>query len=95
MSSTSTSASTRRPRARCCDVRANEDHRHSGIGFHTPADVHYGRAAAVRARRAEVLTDAYAEHRERFVRKPPEPPALPAVVWINEPKEEELRHSDS
>jgi len=73
----------------------NEDHRHSGIGFHTPADVHYGRAAAVRARRAEVLTDAYAEHPERFVRKPPEPPALPAVVWINEPKEDELRHSDS
>ena len=22
----------------------NDDHRHSGIGFHTPADVHYGRA---------------------------------------------------
>jgi putative transposase len=27
----------------------NADHRHSGIGFHTPADVHYGRAELVRA----------------------------------------------
>ncbi|MCA1674573.1 MAG: hypothetical protein LC799_21085, partial [Actinobacteria bacterium] len=61
----------------------------------SPPGSHYGRDAAVRARRAEVLTDAYAEHPERFVRKPPEPPALPAVVWISEPKEDELRHSDS
>jgi putative transposase len=66
----------------------NDEHRHSGIGFHTPADVHYGRAAAVRDKRALVLDAAYAEHPERFVRKPPEPPALPAAVWINEPKED-------
>jgi Transposase and inactivated derivatives len=66
----------------------NDDHRHSGIGFHTPADVHYGRAELVRARRAEVLANAYAEHPERFVRKAPEPPALPTAVWINEPKED-------
>jgi len=65
----------------------NDEHRHSGIGFHTPADVHYGRAEVVRARRADVLTAAYAEHPERFVRKPPQPPALPTAVWINEPKE--------
>jgi len=66
----------------------NEEHRHSGIGLHTPADVHYGRAEAVRAKRAEVLNGAYAVHPERFVRKPPEPPALPTAVWINEPKED-------
>jgi putative transposase len=66
----------------------NHEHRHSGIGFHTPADVHYGRAELVRAQRADVLTAAYAEHPERFVRKPPEPPALPTVVWINQPKED-------
>ena len=58
----------------------NDDHRHSGIGMHTPADVHYGRAEAVREKRAEVLTGAYAAHPERFVRKPPEPPALPTAV---------------
>jgi putative transposase len=66
----------------------NDEHRHSGIGFHTPADVHHGRAELVRARRANVLTAAYAAHPERFVRKPPQPPALPGPVWINQPKED-------
>jgi putative transposase len=66
----------------------NHDHRHSGIGFHTPADVHTGRAALVQAQRAEVLAAAYAAHPERFVRKPPEPPALPAPAWINRPAAE-------
>jgi putative transposase len=66
----------------------NHEHRHSGIGFHIPADVHYGRAELIRAQRAEVLDAAYAAHPERFVRKPPEPPALPNAVWINEPKED-------
>jgi putative transposase len=66
----------------------NDEHHHSGIGFHTPADVHYGRAEAIRERRAVVLNAAYTEHPERFVRKPPQPPALPTAVWINEPKED-------
>jgi putative transposase len=66
----------------------NDEHRHSGIGFHTPADVHYGRAELVRARRVAVLTAAYAAHPERFVGKPPQPPALPTAVWINQPKED-------
>lgn len=64
----------------------NNDHRHSGIGLHTPADVHYGRVGRIRAARAEVLTDAYLAHPERFVRKHPEPPALPGTVWINKPQ---------
>ena len=33
----------------------NNEHRHGGLGLHTAADVHYGRAAAVRAGRAQVL----------------------------------------
>jgi putative transposase len=66
----------------------NHDHRHSGIGYHTPADVHYGRAQAIRDQRAVVLDTAYATHPERFVRKPPAPPKLPSTVWINEPKED-------
>ena len=66
----------------------NDDHRHSGIGFHTPADVHYERAEVVRQQRRVVLDAAYAQHPERFVRKPPQPPALPTAVWINEPKED-------
>jgi putative transposase len=66
----------------------NDDHRHSGIAYHTPADVHYGRAIALREQRAEVLTAAFAIHPERFVRKPPEPPRLPVTAWINKPLEE-------
>ncbi len=48
--------------------------------MHSPADAHFGRAGAVRAGRAEVLTAAYGAHPERFVRKPPEPPTLPEAV---------------
>jgi len=66
----------------------NDDHRHSGIGLHTPADVHYGRAEAIRDRRSAVLFDAYTDHPERFVRKIPTPPSIPAVAWINKPEEE-------
>jgi putative transposase len=66
----------------------NDDHRHSGIGLHTPADVHYGRAEDLRKRRGVVLLNAYAEHPERFVRKVPTPPTLPTVAWINEPEKE-------
>ena len=65
----------------------NDDHRHSGIGLHTPADVHYGRAEAIREQRGVVLLDAYAKHPERFVRKIPTPPVLPVVAWINQPEE--------
>jgi putative transposase len=64
----------------------NQEHRHSGIAFHTPDDVHLGRAPALRERRARVLAAAYAAHPERFVRKPPQPPTLPTAAWINRPE---------
>ncbi len=67
----------------------NHEHRHSGIGYHTPASVHFGTAALVREERALVLDAAYAAHPERFVNKPPTPPALPGPAWINQPKEVE------
>jgi putative transposase len=65
----------------------NTEHRHSGIAYHTPHDVHYGHTPAVRAARATVLTEAYLRHPERFVRKHPEPPELPITVWINKPED--------
>ena len=65
----------------------NHHHRHSGIGYHTPASVHFGTAPLVREQRARVLDAAYAAHPERFVNKHPEPPALPGPAWINRPKE--------
>jgi putative transposase len=63
----------------------NNDHRHSGIGLMTPAMVHYGKAEQVLARRQETLLSAYHAHPERFVGKPPQPPALPEKAWINPP----------
>lgn len=63
----------------------NNHHRHSGIGWMKPADVHDGRALSVREERARVLDAAYKLRPERFVRKPPAPPALPTAVWINPP----------
>jgi putative transposase len=65
----------------------NHEHRHSGIGFHTPADVHSGRAERLRLARARVLQAAYTAHPERFVRQPPVPPSLPGPAWINPPLE--------
>jgi hypothetical protein len=51
----------------------------------TPAAVHYGQAEQIHARRAQVLSAAYARHPERFVRRPPLPPDLPGPAWINPP----------
>ncbi len=63
----------------------NTEHRHGGIGWLTPAMVPYGQAALVRTARQQVLTAAYAAHPERFVRRPPAPPAVADAVWINPP----------
>lgn len=63
----------------------NHEHYHWGIGLLTPATVHYGQAEEALAARRQVLQAAYTAHPERFVRKPPEPPELPAAVWINPP----------
>jgi putative transposase len=51
----------------------------------SPAMVHHGLAAAVRANRQAALDVAYAAHPERFVRRAPTPPLLPKEVWINKP----------
>ncbi len=63
----------------------NTMHRHSGLGMHTPHDVHTGAAVARQAARADVLSAAYARHPERFVNRAPVPPTLPTEAWINKP----------
>jgi putative transposase len=67
----------------------NHVHRHSGIGLHTPASVHYGTASEVRAQRQVTLTAAYAANPIRFRHRPPQAPVLPEVAWINPPVTEE------
>ena len=63
----------------------NTEHHHAGIGLLTPETVHYGHVGPVLDQRRAVLASAYAAHPERFVRKPPEPPAVPTAAWINRP----------
>lgn len=67
----------------------NFEHRHSGIGLHTPATVFNGTYAAIHARRAAVLQDAYAVTPHRFG-QPPSPPAGPTAAWINQPQQSEV-----
>lgn len=65
----------------------NREHHHTGIGLHTPENVHYGRTEKVDEVRRRALRAAYAAHPERFVKKVPVPPVVPAAVWINPPEE--------
>ncbi|MBB5159297.1 IS3 family transposase [Saccharopolyspora phatthalungensis] len=66
----------------------NHEHRHSGIGLHTPASVHFGTAEQIRTQRQTTLDRAHAAHPERFTRRP-NPPALPQTAWINQPTEDQ------
>jgi putative transposase len=66
----------------------NHEHRHSGIGLHTPASVHFGTAEQIRAHRQTTLDQAYATHPDRFTRRPRAPRA-PDIAWINNPARQE------
>ena len=83
-------ASIEQARAFCVQFFAwyNHEHRHSGIGLLAPAAVHYGRAQEIHDERRRVLAAAYARTPERFVARPPQPPALPTAAWINKPDAE-------
>lgn len=65
----------------------NHEHRHSRLGWHTPASVHDGTARQIRVERQAVLDAAYATHPERFRKGPPVAPKIPDCAWINEIKE--------
>lgn len=65
----------------------NHEHHHSGLGYLTPYDVHYGLAQKRREQRAGVLQEAYEKNPQRFVRGLPQPALLPTAAWINKPKE--------
>lgn len=65
----------------------NHEHRHSALGWHTPASVHFGTATEIRAARQQTLAAAYAAHPERFAGRPVAP-KLPQCAWINQPERE-------
>jgi putative transposase len=64
----------------------NTMHHHSGLGWMTPYDVHYGLAGQRVTEREAVLWKAFEATPERFVRGVPMPPPLPQEVWINKPR---------
>jgi len=64
----------------------NDEHHHSGLGYLTPAAVHYGMAQGVFDNRQKTLQLAFTAHPERFVKGQPTPPTPPTAVWINPPK---------
>jgi hypothetical protein len=63
----------------------NKDHRHSGIAYLTPEQVHYGLSDHILKIRSETLTNAFFEHPHRFKGIMPTPQQLPEAVWINKP----------
>ncbi len=64
----------------------NHHHRHTGIGLHTPADVHYGHATTIHTDRENTLAAGRGRHPERFGNdRSPKILNLPATAWINQP----------
>ena len=66
----------------------NNDHKHSGIAYLSPADVHFGRAADLLSLRQRALDAAYERTPWRFPHGPPKVPAPPATAWINPPDDQ-------
>jgi len=56
----------------------------------TPASVHYSSHEQVLEQRSIVLTEAYMQHPERFVRGIPDVKQVPENVWINKPEQKIL-----
>lgn len=65
----------------------NNEHRHSGIAYMTPAAVHTGQAQHLYKVRQGVLDTAFQLNPARFTQCHPIPPALPTAVGINWPKD--------
>jgi hypothetical protein len=63
----------------------NQEHKHSGIGYYTPEDVHRCRVTQIQETRQNTLTAAFTAHPERFVHQPPLASSVPKEVWINPP----------
>lgn len=71
----------------------NHQHRHTGIGLHTPADVHFGLADSVDRVRDEAIERARTAHPERFSARSQSRPKIldrDDVVWVNPPAEGEI-----
>lgn len=65
----------------------NKCHRHSGIAYLTPEDVHYGRVDSVVTKRQAVMEKVFQLYPERFVKGSPVVKKPSEAVWINKPEE--------
>jgi putative transposase len=63
----------------------NQEHRHAGIAFMTPAAVHAGQVAAILETRSHTLEAAFDANPSRFKGRCPTPQQPPEAVWINPP----------
>jgi putative transposase len=71
----------------------NHEHRHTGIGLHTPADVHFGLAIDKAVDRT-VLTQARVRHPHRFgTTHTPRILDLPDTAWINQPAHDTIQET--
>ena len=68
----------------------NTMHRHSGIGFMTPANVHFGLATELTRQRSMTLDAAFLANPNRFKHVAPRPPEVPLAAWINPPTKKEF-----
>lgn len=64
----------------------NHEHHHSGLGYLTPYEVHYGLGQKRREQRATVLRQAYESNPQRFVRGAPRPALLRLRCGSTNPK---------
>ena len=65
----------------------NKSHRHSGIAYLTPEDVHYGRVESVITKRQAVMEKVFQLYPERFVKGSPVVKKPAEAVWINKPED--------
>jgi putative transposase len=73
----------------------NYEHRHSGIGYMTPAAMHTGVAPIIYKQREQVLESAFSQHPNRFKNRRPQPPALPTEAGISMPKPGSLENKQA
>ncbi len=73
----------------------NEEHRHSGLNYLTPHQVHYGLYAEVLEQRKSTLQAAFTQHPERFVNGVPKVLPPPPAVGINWPQTQPTAASDA
>jgi len=70
-----------------CRAIYNDEHHHSGLEMHTPADVHFGRAAQrTQDSRCSTRLKAFESRPERFPHGRPLAKLPPSAVWINKPE---------